>query len=185
MIQPAILAAVGLASTAILMPPPEAPRRPVETTLHGVTWVDPYAWLRNKQSPEVIEHLEAENAHAEAAMAHTEDLQQTLYDEMLGRLKQTDLSVPVKDGGYFYYSRTEEGKDYPIYCRRAGSMEAPEEVYLDVNEAAEGFEYFRITSRDISPDGRWLAMNVDTSGAERVDLYIKDLETGETSGPAS
>ncbi|MEE9131283.1 MAG: hypothetical protein V3T84_14790, partial [Phycisphaerales bacterium] len=161
--------------------PPIAEKRPVLSTLHGDMRVDDYAWLRHKTDPAVIAHLVAENDYAEAVMAHTQQLQETLYDEMLGRIKQTDLSVPYRDGPYFYYSRTVEGLDYPIYCRKRGSLEAAEEIILDVNELATGHEYHRITSRAISPDHRYLAYAVDTIGYEAVSISIKDLTTGVTS----
>ena len=111
--------------------PPVAAQRPVTTTLHGDTRVDDYAWLRDKNDPEVITHLEAENAYTRAMMAHTERLQKTLYDEMLGRIKQTDLTVPYRNGPFYYYSRTVKGLDYPIYCRKRGSLEADEQVILE------------------------------------------------------
>ncbi len=160
--------------------PPIAEKRPVSSTLHGDTRVDDYAWLRHKTDPAVIAHLMAENDYAEAVMAHTKQLQATLYDEMLGRIKQTDLSVPYRDGPYFYYSRTVEGLDYPIYCRKRGSLQAAEKIILDINELAEGHEYYRITSRAISPDHRYLAYAVDTIGYEAVSISIKDLTTGVT-----
>ena len=109
-------------------------------TLHGDTLEDDYFWMRERDNPKVRAFLEAENAYTDAFMKPTEPLQKTLYDEMLGRIKETDLSVPYRDGGWFYYSRTEKGKQYPIYCRKKGSLEAPEEVYLDVNALAEGRE---------------------------------------------
>ena len=160
--------------------PPVAAQRPVTTTLHGDTRVDDYAWLRDKNDPEVITHLEAENAYTRAMMTHTERLQKTLYDEMLGRIKQTDLTVPYRNGPFYYYSRTVKGLDYPIYCRKRGSLEADEQVILDVNELAAGHEYFRVTSRDVSLDHRYLAYGVDTTGYESVSIWVKDLESGET-----
>ena len=173
---------VSVASVCAEPPsPPIAQKRPVSSMLHGDTRVDNYAWLREKTTPAVIDHLNAENDYTKAIMAHTEQLQETLYDEMLGRIKQTDLSVPYRDGSYFYYSRTVEGLDYPIYCRKLGSLDAVEEVILDVNELAKGHEYYRITSRAISLDHRYLAYAVDTTGYEAVSISIKDLTTGETS----
>ena len=161
--------------------PPIAEKQPVSSTLHGDTRVDDYAWLREKSNPAVIAHLNAENDYTKTIMAHTEQLQETLYDEMLGRIKQTDLSVPYRNGPYFYYSRTVEGLDYPIYCRKRESLEAVEEIILDVNQLAKGHEYYRITSRAISLDHRYLAYAVDTTGYEAVSISIKDLTTGETS----
>ncbi len=169
------------ASVAEPPSPPIADKRPVSTTLHDDTRVDNYAWLREKTNTAVIDYLNAENDYAKAIMAHTEQLQETLYDEMLGRIKQTDLSVPYRDGPYFYYARTVEGLDYPIYCRKLGSLEADEETILDVNKLAKGHEYFRITSKAISTDHRYFAYAVDTTGYETVSISIKDLTTGETS----
>jgi oligopeptidase B len=110
-------------------------------TLHGDVRVDDYAYMKDKRDPRVLAHLAAENAYTEAMTAHTAALRDTLYREMLGRLKQTDLSVPYRKDGYWYYTRTEEGKAYPIYCRRRGTMEAPEEVLLDQNQRAAGKKY--------------------------------------------
>jgi oligopeptidase B len=172
-----LLAAPGLAGSP--PEPPVAPRQPVEHTLHGDTRVDDYAWLRDRESPQTIAYLEAENAYMEAAMAHTKTLREELYEEMLGRIKQTDLSVPYRDGPFYYYSRTVEGLAYPIYCRKSGSLETPEQVMLDVNALAEGQAYLRVTSRDVSPDHRYLAYAVDTTGYESVSISVKDLESGE------
>src|SRR5262245_18399978 len=133
--------AAGLLVPAILaqgLQPPTTAKKPHETKIHGYTLTDDYFWLREKSSPEVIKHLEAENAYTESVMAPTKALQETLYTEMLGRIKQTDLSVPVRIGEYFYYSRTEEGKQYRYMCRRKGGMEPAEEVLLDTNKPPEG-----------------------------------------------
>lgn len=151
---------------------------PVEYTLHEETWVDDYAWLRDKENPELLAHLEAENAHTSAAMAHTEDWQKSLYEEILSRIQQSDLSVPIKDGPYFYYTRTEEGKQYPIYCRKHRSIEAAEEVFLDSNELAERQDYFRIGVLETSPDHRLLAYSTDLEGDEDYTIRIKDLHAG-------
>ena len=116
--------------------PPFARVHHSETTLNGHTLVDNYAWLREKSSPEVTAYLEAENAYTDAVMKPTEPLQKTLYDEMVSHIKETDVSVPFREGDYFYYSRTEQGLQYPIYCRKRLSLDAPEEVMLDVNQLA-------------------------------------------------
>ncbi|MHC5028186.1 MAG: S9 family peptidase, partial [Planctomycetota bacterium] len=160
--------------------PPVAAKRPVPQEIHNDERIDEYAWIREKSNPEVIEYLEAENAYTEAMTAHTEALADSLYDEMLGRIKQTDLSVPYRKGPFYYYSRTEEGASYPIYCRKRGSLDAEEEVYLDINQLAEGLEYFSVTARDLSPDQMMLAYATDTSGYETVAINIKNLATGET-----
>ncbi|MDW8326089.1 MAG: S9 family peptidase [Anaerolineales bacterium] len=158
---------------------PLAPKRPHPITQHGQTRVDDYFWLRNRDDPEVRRYLEAENAYAEAVMAHTRDLQEALYREMRGRIQEDDTTVPVRRGEFFYYSRTEQDKQYPIYCRKRGALDAPEEILLDVNELAKGRGFCRLGNFEISPDHRYLAYSVDYSGAERFTLYIKDLHTGE------
>ena len=124
--------------------PPAAPKVPHMQTLHGDNLEDDYFWMRERDNPKVRAFLEAENAYTESFMKPTEPLQKTLYDEMLGRIKQTDLSVPYREGGWYYYSRTEKGKQYPIYCRKKGSLEAAEEVYLDVNALAEGQRFMSV-----------------------------------------
>ena len=121
--------------------PPAAARKPHKTAIHGLTLEDDYFWLREKSNPEVIKYLEAENAYTDEVMKGKKALQETLYKEMLGRIKQTDLSVPYRLGDYIYYSRTEEGKQYPYLCRKKGSMEAPEQVLLDLNALAEGKKF--------------------------------------------
>ncbi|MGB8260343.1 MAG: oligopeptidase B, partial [Terracidiphilus sp.] len=165
--------------------PPAARREPKPTTLHGVTLVDDYAWLRQKDSPEVTAYLEAENAWAEAEMAPLDGLREDLYREMLGHIKQTDVSVPYRYGEWWYTTRTEEGLQYAIHCRRRGTAEGPdataaEEVLLDGNQLAQGHAFFSIGSTDITDDGRWLAYTTDTTGFRQYTLRIKDLETGET-----
>ncbi len=161
--------------------PPAPTKVPRTTTIHGYTLVDDYFWMREKGNPEVITHLEAENAYTEQVMAHTKGLQETLYREILGRIKQTDLSVPSRIGEYFYYSRTEEGKQYPYMCRRKGSMEAPEEVLLDLNALAEGHKYLGLGAYSASDDGNWLAYSTDTTGYRQYLLQVKDLRTGALS----
>ena len=158
-------------------------------TLHGDTRIDEYFWLRDRSDPEVIAYLEAENRYTAAVMRPTEALQEQLYREMRGRIKETDLSVPERVDDYFYYTRTEAGGQYPIFCRRRGSLDAPEEVLLDQNPLAAEHAYFKLGVREVSPDHRLLAYSVDISGAEDFTLYIKDLSTGrllaETIGNTS
>jgi oligopeptidase B len=156
--------------------PPIAARKPHPTTTHGDTREDDYYWLREKESAEVIAYLEAENAYANAL---TEPLQKQLYDEMLGRIQETDLSVPYRVGGYYYYSRTEEGKQYPIYCRKAGSLDADEQVVVDMNALAEGHPYCSIGAFTVSDDGNLLAYSTDFTGFRQYTLRVKDLTTGE------
>jgi len=165
--------------------PPTARKVHTETKLHGVTLVDDYAWLRNKENPEVAAYLEAENAYADAVMAPLAGLREQLYQEMLSHIKQTDISVPYREGDWWYYSRTEEGLQYGIYCRKHGTAAGPdaqaiEEVLLDGNELARGHAFFDIGATDVTDDGRWLAYTTDTKGFRQYTLRIKDLATGET-----
>jgi oligopeptidase B len=160
---------------------PVAKKVPHETKIHGHTLTDDYFWMREKSNPEVIKHLEAENAYTEAVMAPTKELQETLYKEMLGRIKQTDLSVPARNGPYWYYSRTEEGKQYPYMCRRKGTMDAPEEILLDLNALAEGHSFLGLGGYAVSDDANWLAYSVDTTGYRQYTLYVKDLRNGAVS----
>src|SRR5690606_11987816 len=122
-----------------------------------------------------------ENAYTEAVMAPTRDLQEALYKEMLGRIKQTDLSVPVRNGEYWYYSRTEEGRQYPYLCRRQGSMEGPEQILLDLNALAEGHSFLGLGGYAVSDDASWLAYSVDTTGYRQFTLHVKNLHTGALS----
>jgi oligopeptidase B len=160
--------------------PPLAKRRPKGVTRFGDCFVDDYAWLREKENPEVRAYLEAENRYAEAVMAATGSRQKTLYAEMLGRIKQTDLSVPYREGAYFLYSRTEAGQQYPIYCRKKGSLDAPEQIVLDLNELARGPSFLALGAYEFSDDGRYLAYSLDETGFREYTLFIKDLDTGET-----
>ncbi len=159
--------------------PPEAKVMPHETEIHGEVRIDEYHWLRERGTPQVIAHLEAENRHTAGKMKHTEALQASLFEEMKGRIQETDSTVPVKHGGYYYYSRTVEGLQYPIHCRKKGSLETEEEILIDENELAEGHEYFQLAAYDPSPDHSLVAYSVDTSGSEKYALYVKDLTTGE------
>jgi oligopeptidase B len=161
--------------------PPTARKIPHDTPIHGQTLKDDYFWLREKSNPEVIRHLESENAYTEAVMEPTRALQESLYTEMLGRIKQTDLTVPYRLGGFYYYSRTEEGKQYPYQCRRAGSMQGDEQILLDINELAEGHSFLGLGSFRVSDDGNWLAYSTDTTGYRQYTLYVKDLRTGRLS----
>jgi len=128
-------------SSQTTVTPPVAEKRPQVLELHGDKRIDNYFWMRDHQDPKTIAYLEAENAYTQAMMQHTEAFQQQLYEEMLSRIKETDLSVPYRKDEYYYYSRTEEGKAYPIYCRQKGSLDAPEEVLLDQNELAQGYDF--------------------------------------------
>jgi len=158
--------------------PPAAPQRPHILEAHGDRRVDPYYWLRDKHNPEVTAYLEAENTYADAVMSDVADLQDRLYREVVGRVQETDYSAPVFYKGWWSYTRTVEGLDYEIYCRRRGSMEAPEEVMLDANELAKGHEYFELGYVERSPNEHLLAYAVDVDGSELHELRFRDLATG-------
>jgi len=182
----AMLAAVLLAScnndtmNDTLTAPPIAEKKPHELTIHGHTRVDEYFWLNDRENPEVIAYLNAENAYTKSVMADTDALQEKLYKEMRGRIKEDDTSVPYQDNGYWYYTRYEEGKEYPIHCRKKGSLDATEEVMLNVNELAEGHDYISVAGLNVSDDNKWLAYAVDTVSRRLYTIYFKNLETGET-----
>ncbi len=159
--------------------PPRARQIPHELTMHGETRVDPYFWLRERDNPDVIAYLEAENAYLKDALRPTEPLQEQLYAELRGRIKEDDATVPVQRDEYFYYARTETGKQYPIFCRKRGGLDAPEEILLDQNALAEGHPFCKLGVYRVSPDHRLLAYSVDTAGSEQFMLRIKDLATGE------
>jgi oligopeptidase B len=168
-----------MSTDQICVQPPVARRQETSTTLHGHRLIDEYAWLRDKASPEVISFLEQENAYTEAVMKPTAALQAKLYDEMVSHIKETDVSVPVPDKGYFYYTRTEQAAQYPIYCRKKGSLDNPEEVILDVNALAKGQPFMAIGAFAISDDGDLLAYSTDNTGFRQYTLHIKDLRTGQ------
>jgi len=166
-------------STATRLTPPLAEAKHTENSLHGHTLVDDYAWLRDKESQETLAYLTAENDYTAAVMEPTKDLQETLYREMLSHIKETDVSVPYRDGDYWYYTRTEEGQQYPIYCRKMRSLEAPESIILDVNQLAEGESFMSLGGLAVSDDGNLLAYSVDNKGFRQYTLQVKDLRTGE------
>lgn len=174
--------------------PPAAPTYPVTRTFHGHSFVDEYEWMRDKESQETLDYLEAENAYTKQETAHLEDLTETIFQEMKSRVKETDMSVPVRVGKYWYYIRTEEGKSYSSMCRKPvkgnddpwlpptieeGVIPEGEEVILDQNALAEGHEFFSMGGQKITRSGRLMLYSVDFTGSERFDLYVKDLDTGE------
>jgi oligopeptidase B len=159
--------------------PPVAKVIPKEITMHGQTRVDNYFWLREKTDPEVIQYLEAENRYTESWMAPVTELREKLYNEILGRIRETDLSVPSRKGEYYYYTRTEKGKQYPIHCRKRGDLKAPEEILLDQNELAKGHKQFQLANFEVSPNHKLLAYSTDTTGSESYIIHVKDLETGK------
>lgn len=158
---------------------PIAPKRPHELTQHGTTRSDDYFWMRNREDPAVMDYLRSENDYLEAVMQHTEQLQQQLYEEMKGRIKEDDSSVPERKDKYYYYTRTETDKQYPYYCRKHKSLDAPEEILLDQNALAEGAAFCRVGAYSVSPDHTKLAYSIDHDGTEKCVLYIKDLVSGE------
>ena len=162
--------------------PPKAAVRPHAMTVHGHTRVDNYYWLNERENPEVLAYLEAENQYADACLKHTEPLQEQLFKEITGRIKQDDNSVPIKIRDYYHYTRFEEGKEYPIYCRKKHSLDAPEEVMLDGNQLAEGHAFFEIGEISLSEDDRLLAYSVDTVSRRIYTVYVKNLETGKLVG---
>ncbi len=159
--------------------PPTVEKKPVELQIHGDVRIDDYFWLNERENPAVINYLEAENAYTESLLTETSGLQKRLVEEMKSRIRQDDVSAPYKHGEYYYYYRLEEGQEYPVYCRRKGSMNAREEVLLDVNKEAEGEAYFSVRGFKVSPDHKRAGYGVDTTGRRFYDLRFIDLESGE------
>ena len=159
--------------------PPVALKQPKELSMHGHTRVDNYYWLNERENPEVISYLKAENDYTKQVMADTEELQEKLFNEIVARIKQTDESVPYKKNGYFYYSRYEAGKEYPIYARKKENLENKEEIMLNANDRAEGKSYYAASGLNVSPDNRLLAFGEDTVSRRKYNLRFKDLQTGE------
>lgn len=172
------LAACSVSSSQPEILPPVAPKEETLLVMHGDTRIDFYYWMRDRENPELISYLNAENRYLEQVMAPTEQLQETLFNEMVGRMRQDDVSAPNFSNGYYYYTRFEEGAEYPIYCRRKGRLDAPEEVILNVNELAAGHPYYQVGSYDISLDNSRMAFSVDTVGRRQYTLMIKDLSGG-------
>jgi oligopeptidase B len=158
---------------------PMAEKKPKTTKIHGNTLVDDYFWLREKTNPQVMDYLRSEDSYTDTIMKPTAAQQDKLYKEMLSHIKQTDVNVPYRWGDYFYYSRTEEGKQYPIFCRKKGSLEAKEEVILDQNELAKGQKFMSVGLLNPSDDGNLLAYSTDNIGYRQYKLQFKDLRTGQ------
>jgi oligopeptidase B len=177
------LALIGIAMTQEQVPKPPAAKKVAKTTqIHGYTMVDDYAWLadKSKSDPAVLAYLKAEDEYADNLMKPAGVLQNALYGEMLARIKETDENVPYRKGDYFYYSRTEKGKQYPIYCRKRSADTASEEITLEMNKMAEGHKFFGIRAYNVSEDGNLLAYSTDTSGFRQFKLQVKDLRNGKT-----
>src|SRR3954470_20039486 len=175
-----LLLPVILLRAAGVPAPPVAKKIPHVTEVNGHKMVDNYAWLREKSNPEVRAYLESENAYTDSIMKPTEPLQKKLYDEMLSRIKETDVEVPYREGDYFYYVRTEAGKQYQIRCRKKASTDAAEEVLLDINQLAHGKAFMTVAAFAVSPDGNLLAYSYDDTGFRQFTLAVKDLRTGQT-----
>jgi oligopeptidase B len=158
--------------------PPRAEKINRELTIHGDTRVDPYYWLNERENPAVIDYLKAENSYLDTVMFSTRPGQELLFNELVGRIKQDDSSVPYLHNGYYYYTRYENGKEYPIHCRKMGSMEAAEEILLNVNDMARGFSYCSVSGLEVSPDNRLLAYSIDTVSRRKYEIRLKDLLTG-------
>src|ERR1700730_12309344 len=166
-------------NSAMMLQPPPTEKKPKITEINGDKLVDNYFWLREKSNPAVIAHLEAENAYAAAVMKPTEPLQDKVYNEILSHIKQTDVNVPYRWGEYFYYTRTVEVKQYPIFCRKHGTLDAAEQILLDLNELAKGHKFMSVGSFAPSDDGTLLAYSTDNTGYRQYTLLIKNLRTGE------
>ena len=160
---------------------PDAPEKPYEIETHGDVRIDPYFWLRDdeREDPDVLAYLEAENSYLDQVLDPAADLRETLYEEMVGRLKQDDSSVPAKIGDYWYYSRYDEGLEYPIFARRKGSAEGPEEIVINANERAEGHEYYALGNLEMSDDHKLAAFAEDTVSRRLYTVRVKNMETGE------
>jgi oligopeptidase B len=176
---PAVVAAQQAATSPATFAPPVAAVRPHRFEEHGTVRTDPYYWLRERSNPEVIKYLEDENAYTKAVMAHTEALQERLYEELKGRVLQNDQSVPFREGGYFYYTRLVDGKNYPIYARKRGSLTSPEEILIDVNALAEGKATYVVRAWAVSSGEDLLAFAEDTTGGRVSAIRFKNLRTGE------
>ena len=169
--------------------PPDAAKKPYEMTIHGDTRVDNYYWMRlsdeqksaqtyDEHTQEVVDYINLENEYIQGSLAHTKKFQDHLFNEIIGRIKKDDETVPYLKNGYYYYSRYEEKKEYAIYCRKKGFLDAEEEVMLDGNELAEGYDYFAVGGMSVSPDNNWLAYGIDTLSRRFYTIYFKNLSTG-------
>jgi len=176
-----LMSALAFTTLADVAKPPVAKKVPKSVTMHGDERVDDYGWLRDKTSPDTIAYLEAENAYADAVTKPNEKLSKALYDEMLGRIKQTDVNVPYRKNGWFYYSRTIEGKQYSVHARKKGTLDAAEEILLDVNQLAEGKKFMSVGAMTVSDDTNLLAYTTDDNGYRQYKLHVKDLRTGKVT----
>ncbi len=170
--------------------PPDVAKKPHEMTIHGDTRVDDYYWMRltdeqksakekDRHTQEVVDYIDAENDYTESRLKHTKKFQDKLFDEIVGRIKKDDESVPYLDNGYFYYTRYEKGKEYAIHCRKKGSLDSKEEILLDENVLAKGHDYFAVGGMDVSPDNQWMSYGVDLVSRRIYTIYFKNLVTGD------
>jgi oligopeptidase B len=166
--------------TSTRMNPPIAEQHPKKLDMHGHERIDAYYWLNDREDERVLQYLRDENAYTKHMLAHTESFQEKLFDEIVARIPKDDESVPYKLRGYWYYTRYEKGLEYPLYCRKKGNMDAPEEVMLNVNELAEGHAYYQVGGVSVSPDNQMIAYGVDTVSRRIYTLHFKNLTTGET-----
>ncbi|MCD4653935.1 hypothetical protein K8T06_08355, partial [bacterium] len=168
-----------LSSDSRMPVPPVAEVHPYSKTVHGKELQDEYHWLTDKTrtDPGVIAYLEAENDYTKDILKHLQPVKNEFFKEMIGRMKETDRFVPTRRDDYYYYTRTEEGLEYGIQCRRKGSMDAPEEITLDINKIAKDHDYTFVSKVRYSPDHKFVAYTVDHSGDERYELFVKSLET--------
>jgi oligopeptidase B len=163
-----------------MIQPPKAKKIPKLLEKHGIGRTDNYYWLNNREDQEVIDYLNKENEYTQSMLKDIEGLQEKIFKEITGRIKQTDMSVPYKQDGYFYYTRYEEGNEYPIYCRKKESLENNEEIILNINEMASGFDYYQVSGFSVSPDNMKIAYGVDTISRRIYTIFFKDLSTGAT-----
>ena len=170
--------------------PPDATKKPHKITVHGDTRVDSYYWMRltdkqksakkfDSQTSEVVDYITTENEYTQSSLNHTKKFQNKLFEEIVGRIKKDDVSVPYLDNGYYYYTRYEKGREYAIRCRKKGSLDSPEEIILDENKLAEGYDYFAVSGMNVSPDNEWLAFGVDTLSRRFYEVHFKNLKSGD------
>src|SRR5271165_1152692 len=171
--------APAFAQSAPLPTPPVAKKVHTEKPINGSVLVDDYGWLRERNNPQVRQYLEAENAYAEQVTSDEKPFAEKLYNETLSHIQQSDTTVPYRKRGYWYYSRTEEGKQYPVLCRKKETLSAPEEIMLDVNQLAQGEKFMALGAAQVSDDSNLLAYTTDNVGFRQYKLHIKDLRTGK------
>ncbi|RPI01248.1 MAG: oligopeptidase B, partial [Calditrichaeota bacterium] len=179
LLQNAFIGCSGQHRSALDAAPPQAQKIEQVLTIHGDARIDNYFWLRERENPQVIAYLTAENAYKDAVLQKSGKLQKQLYKEIVGRIEQTDVSVPYKDNGYYYYTRYEKGGEHPIYCRKKESLDAVEEIMLNVNDMARGHDFYHGVGLEVSEDNKFLAFAVDTVSRRKYSLHFKNLETGE------